>query len=100
MESSRSAIEICARRPPVRLAELAGGEGSGSAAPATAGQSDGLRAFVDSVAAPTATPGGGAVAALAGALAAALTTMVAGLTLGNKRYAEVGAEMGDLRMRS
>jgi glutamate formiminotransferase/formiminotetrahydrofolate cyclodeaminase len=49
--------------------------------------------FVDSVAAPTATPGGGAVAALAGALAAALAQMVAGLTVGKKKYAEAEAEM-------
>jgi glutamate formiminotransferase len=38
-------------------------------------------AFVGAVAAPTATPGGGSVAALAGALAAALGEMVCGLSL-------------------
>jgi glutamate formiminotransferase len=38
-------------------------------------------AFVTAVAAPTATPGGGSVAALAGALAAALGEMVCGLSL-------------------
>lgn len=47
------------------------------------------RAFLDAVAAPTPTPGGGSVAALAGALAAALTEMVAGLTVGRKKYAQV-----------
>jgi glutamate formiminotransferase / formiminotetrahydrofolate cyclodeaminase len=46
-------------------------------------------AFLDDTAAATATPGGGSVAALAGALAAALTQMVAGLTLGKKKYADV-----------
>jgi glutamate formiminotransferase/formiminotetrahydrofolate cyclodeaminase len=40
--------------------------------------------FVQAVAAPTATPGGGSVVALAGALAAALGEMVCGLTLKRK----------------
>jgi len=56
-------------------------------------QAQGITGFLDTVAAPTATPGGGAVAALAGALAAALAQMVAGLTMGKKKYAEVEAEM-------
>ena len=38
-------------------------------------------------------PGGGSVAAAAGALAAALTQMVAGLTTGRPQYAHVAAEM-------
>ncbi len=45
--------------------------------------------FLDAVAAPTAAPGGGAVAALAGSLAAALAQMVAGLTAGRKKYVAV-----------
>lgn len=48
--------------------------------------------FVDAVAADTPTPGGGSVAALAGALGAALTQMVAGLTTGRKKYADFSAE--------
>ena len=44
--------------------------------------------FLDEVASSAPTPGGGSVAALAGALAAALATMVARLTIGKKRYAE------------
>lgn len=48
--------------------------------------------FLDAVAANTATPGGGAVAALAGALGAALTQMVAGLTVGRKKYESVKFE--------
>jgi glutamate formiminotransferase/formiminotetrahydrofolate cyclodeaminase len=38
-------------------------------------------------------PGGGSVAAAAGALAAALTQMVAGLTTGRPKYAHIAAEM-------
>ena len=49
-------------------------------------------AFLDATAAATAAPGGGSVAALAGALAAALTQMVAGLTMGRRKYAEVEDE--------
>ena len=50
-------------------------------------------AFLEATAAGTATPGGGAVAALAGALSAALTAMVARLTIGKKKYADVEVEM-------
>ncbi len=50
-------------------------------------------AFVAAVAAGTPTPGGGAVAALAGALSAALAEMVAQLTVGKKRYAAVEETM-------
>ena len=49
--------------------------------------------FVASVAAATPAPGGGAVVAHAGALAAALTHMVAALTVGRKKYAAVDREM-------
>ncbi len=50
-------------------------------------------AFIDSVAEGTAAPGGGAVAALAGSLSAALAEMVARLTVGKKRYADVEETM-------
>jgi glutamate formiminotransferase / formiminotetrahydrofolate cyclodeaminase len=46
-----------------------------------------LAQFLDDVAAPTATPGGGTVAAIAAALATALVTMVASLSIGKKKYA-------------
>ncbi len=69
-----------------RLAEIiAKQEGTGPVPEATP-----LRAlaegFVAAVAAPTATPGGGSVAALAGALAASLGEMVCGLTLKRKSF--------------
>jgi glutamate formiminotransferase/formiminotetrahydrofolate cyclodeaminase len=59
-----------------------------------------LEAFVGRVAAPVPTPGGGSVAALAGALGAALAGMVAGLTVGKKKYAAVEGEMRDLAVQA
>lgn len=59
-----------------------------------------LSGFVSSVASPSPTPGGGSVAAHAGALAAALAQMVAGLTVGKKKYAAVDAEMRELAVRA
>lgn len=50
-------------------------------------------AFMSRVAAPTPTPGGGSVAAHAGALGAALAQMVAGLTVGRRKYEAVSGEM-------
>ena len=55
-----------------------------------------LSGFVGSVASPSPTPGGGSVAAHAGALGAALAQMVAGLTVGKKKYAAVEGEMKDI----
>ncbi len=49
--------------------------------------------FLKAIASSDPVPGGGSVAAYAGALSAALTRMVAGLTLGRKKYADVEAEM-------
>jgi glutamate formiminotransferase/formiminotetrahydrofolate cyclodeaminase len=56
--------------------------------------------FIASVGAATPTPGGGSVAAHVGALAAALAQMVAGLTVGKKKYAAVDAEMRELALRA
>lgn len=52
-----------------------------------------LTQFLDTVADPTPTPGGGSVSALAGALSAALVQMVAGLTLSKKGYESCREEM-------
>jgi glutamate formiminotransferase/formiminotetrahydrofolate cyclodeaminase len=49
--------------------------------------------FLDNLAAGTATPGGGAAAAYAGAMAAGLVAMVARLTTGKKQYAGVEPQM-------
>jgi len=52
-----------------------------------------IAAFTAAVASASPTPAGGGVAAHAGSLAGALAQMVAGLTLGRKKYATVEAEM-------
>ncbi|MEP6621163.1 MAG: glutamate formimidoyltransferase [bacterium] len=59
-----------------------------------------LSGFVGSVASPSPTPGGGSVTAHAGALAAALAQMVAGLTAGRKKYVSVDAEMREIGIRA
>lgn len=59
-----------------------------------------LRGFLDDLADGTATPGGGAVAALNGAQAAALVSMVCRLTLGRKKYAAVAETIQGLLDRA
>jgi glutamate formiminotransferase / formiminotetrahydrofolate cyclodeaminase len=54
------------------------------------------QAFLAAVASGEPTPGGGSVAALAGALSAALAAMVARATMGKKKYAEVEDAMQDV----
>jgi len=54
--------------------------------------------FIEELAAPTATPGGGSAGAYAGAMGAGLVAMVAGLTIGKKKYAEVEAQMQAIRV--
>lgn len=53
--------------------------------------------FLDSVAGPDPTPGGGSVSALAGALGSALVQMVAGLTLDRKGFESCREEMSRIR---
>ncbi|MFT7457695.1 MAG: formiminotetrahydrofolate cyclodeaminase [Planctomycetota bacterium] len=49
--------------------------------------------FLDDLASKASTPGGGSAAAIMGAMAAALVSMVANLTIGKKNYEEIDAEM-------
>ncbi len=55
-----------------------------------------LREFLDELAGPAPAPGGGVAAALAGALGAALVSMVANLTRDKKGYEAAWAEAGQL----
>lgn len=60
----------------------------------------GCPSFVDELAAPTPTPGGGSAAAYSAAMGAGLVAMVAGLTIGKKKYAEVEAQMQAIRVHA
>ncbi len=59
-----------------------------------------LRAFVDAVSSDSPAPGGGSVAALAGALGAALAAMDANLTVGKKGYEAVSEALSVLGMKA
>ena len=56
-----------------------------------------VETFYDEVASSSPAPGGGSVAASAGALSAALTAMVCRLTVNKKQYAGVKDELADIR---
>jgi len=55
-----------------------------------------VKAFLEKTAANEAVPGGGSSSALNGAIASALGEMVANLTIGKKKYAEVEERMREL----
>lgn len=55
-----------------------------------------LKKYLDEAASGASTPGGGSVAALAGALGAALTSMVCNFTVGKKKYKDVEAEVAQI----
>lgn len=52
-----------------------------------------IKGFLAETAGSAPVPGGGSIAALNGAVATALTEMVANLTIGKKKYAEVDGQM-------
>ena len=56
--------------------------------------------FLDELASNAPAPGGGSVAAISGALGAALVSMVCNLTLGKKAYADVQDEISELLAKS
>lgn len=59
-----------------------------------------IEIFLDELASKSATPGGGSVAAVMGAQAAALVSMVCHLTIGKVKYAEVESDMQNLLEKS
>ena len=59
-----------------------------------------LKTFADEVSMDSPAPGGGSVAALCGALSAALSAMVGNLTYGKKGYESAKAEMKRVALRS
>jgi glutamate formiminotransferase/formiminotetrahydrofolate cyclodeaminase len=59
----------------------------------------GVEPFVEQLAAPTATPGGGSAAAAAGAMAAGLATMVASMSRGKKAYLQHERELSEVIAR-
>jgi len=59
-----------------------------------------VQAFIDELASRAPTPGGGSAAAVMGAQAAALISMVCNLTIGKPKYAEVEVEMQSLLEKS
>ena len=60
---------------------------------AVGGLRAGVEPFVEQLAAPTATPGGGSASAAAGAMAAGLATMVASMSRGKKAYLQYEAQL-------
>lgn len=56
-----------------------------------------IQTFLDELASSASTPGGGGAAALAGAMGAALVSMVCNLTIGKEKFAGVEAPMKDIR---
>jgi glutamate formiminotransferase/formiminotetrahydrofolate cyclodeaminase len=75
---------------PGQILEYQLSESAAQAAPAHDGS------FLDALAAATPTPGGGSAAAQAGAMGAALVVMVARLTIGKKKYADIEAQMNEI----
>ncbi len=61
---------------------------------AIGGLRSGVEPFIEQLAAPTATPGGGSAAAASGAMAAGLATMVASMSRGKKAYLQFESQLG------
>ncbi len=92
-----------------RSETAAGAAGAGAGAAAAPAEAVGgaeayvdwsLRSYLDKLASDAPEPGGGSVAALVGALGAALVSMVAHLTLGKPKYADVQEDMAQLEVRA
>jgi glutamate formiminotransferase len=72
-----------------RLSAVMGGKA------AVGGLRVGVEPFIEQLAAPTATPGGGSAAAASGAMAAALAAMVASMSRGKKAYAQYESQLSE-----
>jgi formiminotetrahydrofolate cyclodeaminase len=59
-----------------------------------------IAGFLDDLASESATPGGGSAAAIMGAMAAALVSMVCNLTIGKVNYRDVEEELGAVRSKA
>jgi glutamate formiminotransferase len=62
---------------------------------ATGGLRAGVEPFIEQLAAPTATPGGGSAAAASGAMAAGLASMVASMSRGKKAYLQYESQLSE-----
>src|ERR1700688_4257056 len=62
---------------------------------AVGGLRAGVEPFIEQLAAPTATPGGGSAAAAAGAMAAGLAGMVASMSRGKKAYLQYDSQLSE-----
>ncbi len=62
---------------------------------AVGGLRAGVEPFIEQLAAPTATPGGGSAAAASGAMAAGLASMVASMSRGKKAYLQYERELSE-----
>ena len=72
-----------------RLAAVMGGK------MAVGGLRAGVEPFIEQLAAPTATPGGGSASAASGAMAAGLANMVASMSRGKKAYLQYEAQLSE-----
>jgi glutamate formiminotransferase/formiminotetrahydrofolate cyclodeaminase len=72
-----------------RLAAVMGGK------MAVGGLRAGVEPFIEQLAAPTATPGGGSAAAASGAMAAGLASMVASMSRGKKAYLQYESQLSE-----
>ena len=59
-----------------------------------------VQTFLDELASAASTPGGGGAAALAGAMGAALASMVCNLTIGKEKFADVEPQMKEILVRA
>ena len=76
-----------------RLAAIMGGK------MVVGGLRAGVEPFIEQLAAPTATPGGGSAAAATGAMAAGLATMVASMSRGKKAYLQYESPLSEALAR-